>query len=247
MTTIHAVGHDSTAHPQWPRVLVFPGQAGGPPGPCDFTMMYVLHHAFRRDLAAFVSAAQRTPVTDRATWSALSERWGLFATMLHHHHSGEDAGLWPLLLERSGPDDVATLEAMEAEHAEIDPILSSCAQGFALLAAHCDPEARAALVVRLTAARESLARHLAHKETEALAIAQRVMTQDNLERLEKEHFRPGLSFAQVVVLVSWAAYGVPAQLRQEAFAKAPAAQEVLWRLTRGRFEQRERAAFRYLD
>lgn len=246
MTTINAVGQGGT-HPEWPRVMVFPGQAGGPAGPVDMTMMYVMHHGFRRDLTVFVTAAQRTPVTDRATWSALSERWGLFATILHHHHSGEDAGLWPALLERSGPADVATLEAMEAEHAEIDPILASCAEGFARLARHADADARAALVVRLTAARESLGRHLAHEETEALQIAQRVLTEADWQRLEEEHFRKGLSFRQVLGLVAWAAHEMPAELRDEVFAKGPAAQRALWRVTRPRFERRERTAFHYVD
>ena len=75
----------------------------------------------------------------------------MFATALHHHHSGEDAGLWPLLLSRADAAGRTLLEAMEAEHGEIDPILQACAAGFARLAERPDADARAALVVRLVA------------------------------------------------------------------------------------------------
>ena len=38
--------------------VTFPGQAAAPPGPCDLMPMYLMHHAFRRDLAAFAAAGQ---------------------------------------------------------------------------------------------------------------------------------------------------------------------------------------------
>jgi hypothetical protein len=77
--------------------LLLPGQAAAPQGPADLSMMYVLHHGFRRDLARFVDAAHRTPPSERATWQALLERWDLFALLLHDHHDKEDEHLWPLL------------------------------------------------------------------------------------------------------------------------------------------------------
>ncbi len=85
-----------TTH-DWPAQVLLPGQAAAPEGPVDMVMMYVMHHAFRRDLAAFAAAAPATPLEDRDAWRALADRWELFATALHHHHTGEDAGLWPLL------------------------------------------------------------------------------------------------------------------------------------------------------
>ena len=82
-----------------PQVFL-PGQAAAPEGPVDMIMMYVMHHAFRRDLAAFAARVPTVAVDDAATWRALAQRWTDFASVLHNHHSGEDAGLWPLLLER---------------------------------------------------------------------------------------------------------------------------------------------------
>src|SRR3954451_11567507 len=70
--------------------LMLPGQAAAPEGPVDATAMYVMHHAFRRDLAAFAAAVPVTPVDDRATWRRLRQRWELFATGLPQHPSGGD-------------------------------------------------------------------------------------------------------------------------------------------------------------
>ena len=234
---------DLTQRPQ----LRLPGQTAAPDGPVDMTIMYVMHHAFRRDLAAFAMAVRATPSSDRATWQGLAARWNLFAEVLHHHHSGEDAGLWPALLERSGPEDRDTLEAMEAEHADIDPLLEACAAGFARLAEHDDEDARAALAVRVTAARESLGRHLRHEETEAIAILQRVLTQAEWDHIDEEHFKnDAMPFRRIVGLVPWVAYGVPPEQHDRIFAAVGGPFKLIWLLTRGRFARAEARTFRYV-
>jgi hypothetical protein len=209
-------------------------------------MMYVMHHAFRRDLGAFAAAAAVTPSSDRATWQALARRWELFGMALHHHHAGEDAGLWPRLLEVADEQGRATLEAMEAEHEEIDPMLEACAAGFARLARFDDEDARRALAVRLVAARESLARHLAHEEGDAIAIVQQHLTDEDWLALEEEHFRARLSLGRTIALVAWAAHEVPDEARSYVFRKAGLPFRVLWLFGRRPFLRQERAAFRYV-
>jgi iron-sulfur cluster repair protein YtfE (RIC family) len=233
-------------HPAWPQQIRLAGQTAAHPGPVDMSMMYVMHHAFRRDLAAFSAAARVTPAADRKAWAALAGRWALFAGALHHHHSGEDRAIWPLLLERTDDTGRATLRAMEDEHAEIDPILEVCAAGFERLAHHADEDARAALAVRLASARERLADHLRHEETEAIAIIQRVLTAEEWQRLDEEELKPGIPFAQLLALVPWAVHEVPAATREHLFAQpGGAVHRVLWLLTRGRFRRREQIAFRH--
>ena len=210
------------------------------------TMMYLSHHAFRRDLAAFAAAVPVTPIEDRATWRALAARWEVFAGVLHHHHAGEDQWVWPFLMERAEPADRAVLEAMEAEHAEIDPTLEACAAGMARLAERADADARAALAVRVVAARESLGRHLAHEETEAIALMQRVMTAAEWEELD-EHFKEALTLKDLPNLVPWALLGVPAAVREDLFARPGGSlHRLVWWLTRRRFDRFEARAFRYL-
>ncbi len=230
----------------WPTQLKLPGQAAAPEGPVDMTMMYVMHYAFRRDLAAFAAAAAATPADDQPTWRALNRRWAVFADALHHHHSGEDAGLWPLLMERADADGRQLLQAMEDEHGEIDPILEAVAAGLARLATTADADTKAALVVRLCAGKESLARHLAHEETEAIALVQQVMTDAEWRQLEEEHFKQGVKARTVIRLLPWVMHDQPAAVTQRLVGDAPAASRILWMLTRPGFERRERRAFRYL-
>jgi hemerythrin-like domain-containing protein len=236
----------ATTSSTWPRQLRLPGQVAAPEGPVDLRMMYVMHHAFRRDLDLFAAAVRSTPVGARATWALLADRWELFAEVLHGHHTIEDVGIWPALASRGTPEDLAVLAAMEAEHDEIDPLLVGCAAGFRRLAQRADEDARAALAVRVAAARESLRRHLAHEETDAIAIVQRLLTQDELTRIEQEA-EPDLRLGRVVRIVPWAAYGVPREALDRVFAQ-PGGRgfRVVWRLTRRRFARRHARTFRYV-
>ena len=240
------VGMTTTTTPAWPIQLLLPGQADAPEGPVDMTMMYLMHHAFRRDLTAFAAAAAVTPVDDQPTWQALNRRWGLFAQALHHHHSAEDAALWPLLMARADDEGQRVLQAMEDEHGEIDPILESVTAGLARLATTSDADTKAALVVRLCAGKESLARHLAHEETEAIALVQQVMTDAEWRQLEEDHFRAGVTPGMFVKMLPWLMHQLPASATERLVAGAPAAQKILWKLTRPGFERRERRAFRYV-
>src|SRR6187431_2086740 len=81
-----------------PRQICLPGQTHVAQGPHDQTGMYVMHHAFRRDLAAFASSVRATPLGDTDTWGSLGRRWARFAATLHHHHHAEDTYYWPVLL-----------------------------------------------------------------------------------------------------------------------------------------------------
>jgi hemerythrin-like domain-containing protein len=242
----------TTQHPTdpvtWPTQVRLPGQTAAHPGPVDMTMMYVMHHAFRRDLAVLSAAAAVTPATDRRAWVALADRWALFAEALHLHHSGEDQGLWPRLLEVATPEEAEVLEAMEAEHDGIDPMLTACAAGFARLREYDDDGARATLAVRLAAARSQLGEHLRHEETEAIAIIQRRLSDDDWHQIEEESFKHDIPPRTLLKLVPWVAEGVPADVRTSVFS-APGGRvnQALWYLTRGGFRRRQRRALAYLD
>jgi hypothetical protein len=216
----------------------------------DLTAMFVMHHGFRRDLRDFAAAAERTPVVDRAAWRALDRRWRGFSMVLHHHHSGEDAGLWPLLLERSRATGdaaaVATLHAMEDEHGEIDPLLEACAADLAVLAVRPDEDARAALHVRLVGAGERLGAHLAHEERDALALVQRLLTPDDWARMEEEHFNRTATMPYIRFVVPWLLDELPHEARVRLRSAVGLVFELLAPLLRPSYRRLDRAAFRYL-
>ena len=101
----------------------------------DMTMMFAVHEALRRDL---VRVARIAASTDDAPARRLQTvaGWELFKKFLVVHHTSEDQAIWPTLQERVAgkPDQAAVVDAMEAEHAAIDPLLT------AVDAAAADPD-----------------------------------------------------------------------------------------------------------
>ena len=230
------------------RQLTLPGQAHTAEGPHDQTGMYVMHHALRRDLATFVAAAQNTPISEHAVWTALEARWLVFADVLHHHHSAEDADLWPVLqqhAERAGAEhDLQTLADMEAEHERLDVTLTAGREAFSAMREHTCADHRNALEIRLSAAREALLEHLAHEEAQALPMLQRKLTADENQAFEKAVGKR-YPLKMIPFLLPWAMDGVPDEARDRLLETTPPGYGLLLRLLRGRFERGERRAFRY--
>ncbi len=227
-----------------------PGQTHVAEGPNDHTGMYVMHHAFRRDLAAFASSVRATPLGDHRTWEALTGRWGRFASTLHHHHTAEDTIYWPVLLTaveaRGTAADLMEVRAMSEEHADIDPLVAAIGDGFAAVLEHPSEEHRNALDIRLAGLREVLGEHLRHEETVVLPLVQRVMTHEEFQAVEKA-IGKSYPVRDVPFIVGWALEGLPQEGRDAMFALAGAPYRVLHALVRRRFERAEARAFRYGD
>lgn len=226
----------------WPVQVRLPGQAAAPDGPVDMVFMYLFHYAFRRDLQLFRETVPRTPLDDQQAWQRLADRWDVFATQLHHHHKAEDRVLWPWLLERAGAAETALLEEMAAEHDEIDPALARIAPALAVLADGPDAVAQPALVQSLEEAAACLDRHLAHEETAAIALMQRVMTDAEWKSVEKQ-LGEGQPATVVLTLVPWALAGLPPAARAEVLARLPFPMRLLARVLSPGFARRERRCF----
>ena len=93
-------------------------------------MMYVMHHAFRRDLAKLAEAAQCTPVERPGRLAAAAAALGASSP---RRCTGTTPARTPACgrcCSSAAPtEDRETLEAMEAEHAEFDPLLEACEAG----------------------------------------------------------------------------------------------------------------------
>ena len=91
-----------------------------PDDPADTRMMGIVHSALRRDLVrARLVLAEPTPLTgERRTALADHVRW--LMDFLHHHHTNEDDGLYPLVLEKN-PAAGELLAVMDADHHRITP------------------------------------------------------------------------------------------------------------------------------
>jgi iron-sulfur cluster repair protein YtfE (RIC family) len=131
-------------------------------GQVDFTFMYAAHDAFHRDLRRLAGAVE----ADRTAEPAVRTGWATFKSQLHVHHTAEDDLLWPALRAKvTQPGDVAVLDAMQAEHARIDPLL---ARVDASLAASDG----AGLVQNTGVLAGALTAHMEHEEDQALPLVE---------------------------------------------------------------------------
>jgi len=140
-------------------------------GDADLTIMLAAHAAFRRDLALLAQAATFADLPDPGRRASVQAGWELFKRQLHLHHTAEDAIVWPALRERLTGSDQAqsVLDAMEAEHQQIDPLLAAVDGAFARAQEGHRSDARAIGDV-VDALATSLTRHLAHEERDGLPL-----------------------------------------------------------------------------
>jgi hypothetical protein len=202
--------------------------------------MYLMHRAFRRDLAAFADVVPTVAVTDRARWRLVRRRFSFFGTVLHKHHTGEDVAMWPLLAERGA--DRTVLDALAAEHARIDPLLAAASADLAALAAGTGGGAtRERLAATMVEMRDALGAHLAHEERDGMALVQQHLSQADWDRLD-EVFAKDYRLREVPTVLGWVMSGLtPDQAR-----RLPGANALLLafaRLMARRFDRQEARVF----
>jgi Hemerythrin HHE cation binding domain len=132
-------------------------------GDADLTIMLAAHDAFRRDLTRLARTAAAADLSDPARRQSVAAGWELFKHQLHLHHTAEDELIWPVLRPRLAHSPAAqdTLDAMEAEHEQIDPLLA------AVDAELAGGDRAADVIDALTSA---LTGHLAHEERDGLPL-----------------------------------------------------------------------------
>ena len=145
----------------------------------DMSMMFAMHDALRRELVQVARIGRRTgDHPGQLLRAALG--WELFKKFLLAHHQSEDDTLWPALRANVAgqPGRVALADALEAEHAVIEPLL------IAIDAAAADPDygyQRFGDIVDELATK--LTAHLAHEETDGLPLIDASLTE-----LQWQHF-----------------------------------------------------------
>jgi iron-sulfur cluster repair protein YtfE (RIC family) len=187
-------------------------------GTVDFPLMYAAHDAFRRDLRCLASAVEAGQTAEAASRAG----WATFKNQLRVHHAAEDTSLWPPLRQKvTRPEDVAVLDAMEAEHARLGPLLS---QVDASLAA---PD-HAGLTENAGALAETLAAHMQHEENQALPLGEAHLGPDGWAAFRKatgkiQGLRGGAEF------FPWTLDGAPAGTSRRVLGMLPPPARLLYR------------------
>jgi hypothetical protein len=189
----------------------------------DMTMMFAMHDTLRRELVQVARiAGQRNGHPGTRLEAALG--WELFKRFLLVHHGSEDDALWPPLRAHVAgkPDRVAVVDALEAEHAAIDPLLA------AIDAAAADPDYGYQrfgdiideLVTKLTG-------HLAHEESEGLPLVDASLTPAEWQHYAQVHTeRIG---GDAPVAMPWLLDGASPQTRQAVLSQLPPPVRALFR------------------
>jgi len=149
----------------------------------DMSMMFAIHDALRRELVQ-VARVARVPDDNPGPLLRAALGWELFKKFLTVHHTTEDDVLWPALRAQVAgqPDRLALADALEAEHAVIEPLLT------AIDAAAADPDygyqrlgdITDELTVKLTG-------HLTHEENDGLALIDASLTPQQWQHFARTH------------------------------------------------------------
>jgi hemerythrin-like domain-containing protein len=205
-------------------------------GDADLTVMLAAHEALRRDLTGLAHAAAAAGRGHPVRRQAVQRGWEVFQRQLHIHHTAEDELVWPALRERLATSDAArsVLDAMEAEHQQIDPLLAAVSR--AMDQPGGDDGTLADTVDVLTLA---VAGHLAHEERDALPLIGTALTMAEWRAVGR---RIGLqNLRRAPEMFAWMLDGAEAEPARAALGQLPAPARVLYRAVwRPRFARRAR-------
>lgn len=153
------------------------------PGRTDVREMFVVHTAFRRDFRLAPGLVRSVPAGDRVRARLVAEHLTMVTAMLHHHHTGEDELLWPLLLERVPEQLAPIVELMEAQHAGVHRLIEQFPGRVAAFTERVDDESREQLAELFEQLYAVLDEHLAAEEQRLLPIAANYVSEQEWARL----------------------------------------------------------------
>lgn len=195
-----------------------PGRRPRPAGKVDFTFMYAAHDAFNRDLRRLAAAAGSGRIADPAVRTG----WATFKNQLHIHHTAEDRWLWPALRGKvTRPDEVSVLDAMEAEHLGIDPLLSR-------VDASLTSTGLAGLAENAGALASALAAHMEHEEDHALPLVEQHLGPEGWAAFGKAAGKSG-GLRGAAELFPWILDGAPAHVGARLLGMLPPPARLLYR------------------
>lgn len=140
----------------------------GPPPP-DTTEMLAVHQVFRRALGdgPQIVGSVAPGDTDRA--ALVGDYYKEVFLILHLHHEGEDAVIWPRLLERA-PAKAGLIRNNEAQHRDILDPLGGAEQALAGWTASPDDATGDAFVAAQESLAKTLFNHFHNEEEQILPI-----------------------------------------------------------------------------
>lgn len=151
-----------------------------------------MHAGFRTEFGRLADACQAP--RDRAHEELLEEQIAMVLDVLHDHHVHEDEVIWPFLVTQS-PGATADLDALEAEHEVLDPLIRAARDTATPLVE------RAAVLRRL---HEVVNDHLDHEERVAVPLILQHYTPDMVES-DKRKATSDFGRRRLAMIYGWVA------------------------------------------
>jgi len=200
--------------------------------PTGHQTMLLTHRAMVTDLPRIADAALRLAETPDATRAAaLSAYIDRVHALIHHHHEGEDAFLWPHLRSLGADEDALVL--LTAEHEELDKFLVDWHRASQQLSAGGDAAAELARIT--TDVHERVVAHAGDEEAELAGRLAPVLDNSVWKGFET-HMRKTAPLWTLRFMPAWLLL-VAAPEEQTGVPALPVA-----RLFRGWLERKQRAA-----
>lgn len=152
--------------------------------PADTQMMGIVHSALRRDLVRARLVLGTPQAAEPVRRTAIAEHLLWMMEFLHAHHSGEDEGLYPLVVRRN-PQSADLVEQMDADHGRITPAMDGLVTAAKRhLADPASPDA--ALVAAIDALTGVLNPHLEREETVMMPVVSQSITEGEWRHWDQE-------------------------------------------------------------
>lgn len=156
-----------------------PAQSGPDPAEAepltDVRDMYAVHAVFRESFAAAPRIVGGASRSDAAHAANVASFYRNVLEFLHVHHEGEDALVWPKLLERC-PVEAARVQEIADQHHGVTARIAEAEKELADWAATPDADHGARLAGALVVLGEELTAHLDQEEQFVLPLAARHMS-----------------------------------------------------------------------
>jgi hemerythrin-like domain-containing protein len=209
--------------------------------PDTYEMVFV-HNCFRRQFHALPGLVHGVPDGDTTRARTVVDFVDELTAMLHHHHSGEDDLMWPLLLDRA-PMDSALILRMEEQHERIAEIYQQAGTLARDFASSADPSCREELAHALTDLATGLDEHLADEENLVLPLVEEVMTVAEWEALN-ERGRAGMPKSRQLIYLGFLLQANTPERGREFLANMPLPVRMLWTVVgRGAFARDHRRIY----
>ncbi|ORW24444.1 hypothetical protein AWC19_09595 [Mycobacterium palustre] len=182
--------------------------------------MLILHAALAREFRLAPAAVSRVDPGDRKQARYVDEHLTLICDMLHEHHGGEDAILWPVLRPRLSADENRLLDKIESQHVGINDSIERVNKARREWVENPDRARRSALSNELQTLYDLVTTHLEDEERDILPLAEAYMSEREWRAINEA----GLTLSPKMLLLAagLCCYGTDRELIQVILGVIPA-------------------------